>query len=104
MGFVGIIIVLGGVFGGYILAGGHIHVVWQPFELMIIFGAAIGGFLIANPMHIVKLTISKALHSFTGKPPGRKEYLELLPMLFQLFSMFRKEGPQAVEKHIEEPN
>jgi chemotaxis protein MotA len=103
MGFVGIIIVLGGVFGGYILAGGHLHVVWQPFEMMIIFGAAGGAFLIANPMPVVQMTIKKVIHSFTGKNPSKKDYLELLQMMFQLFSMYRKEGPQAVEKHIEDP-
>lgn len=103
MGFVGIIIVLVGVFGGYVLAGGHLNVVWQPFEIMIIFGAAGGAFLIANPMHVVKMAVKKAIGAFTGKTPTKKDYLELLQMMFQLFTLFRKEGPQAVEKHIEDP-
>lgn len=104
MGFVGAIIVLVSVFGGYILAGGHIHVVFQPFEVMIIFGAALGGFIIGNPMNTVKAAFKMALHAMTGKGPSKKEYLELLQLMFQLFQIFRKDGPQAVEKHIEEPN
>ncbi|MGE0762632.1 MAG: flagellar motor stator protein MotA [Bdellovibrionales bacterium] len=104
MGFVGILVVIVCVFGGYLLAGGHLHVVWQPFEVMIIFGAAIGGLIIGNPVGTVKMAVGKALHALTSKGPGKKDYLELLQLLFQLFQIFRKDGPQAVEKHIEEPN
>jgi chemotaxis protein MotA len=104
MGFVGALIVLVCVFGGYILAGGHIHVVFQPFEVMIIFGAALGGFIIGNPMSTVKRAVKMSIHAMTGAGPGKKDYTELLQLLFQLFQIFRKDGPQAVEKHIEEPN
>lgn len=104
MGIVGIIFVLFCVFGGYVLSGGHLHVVWQPFEIMIIFGAAIGGLIIANPMGTVKMAVSKAIHALLGKGPSKKDYVELLQLMFQLFQIFRKDGPQAVEKHIEEPN
>lgn len=50
------------------------------------------------------MSIKLAIKSLVGKSPGKKDYLELLQMLFQLFQIFRKDGPQAVEKHIEEPN
>lgn len=103
MGFVGGIIVFVCVFGGYVLAGGHLHVVWQPYEVLIIGGAALGGFLIANTMGTVKRTISMSIHALSAKGPNKKAYLELLQMLFQLFQVFRKDGPQAIEKHIEEP-
>jgi chemotaxis protein MotA len=104
MGFVGIIVVLFSVFGGYVMSGGHLHVVFQPFEVMIIFGAALGGFLIGNPLSTSKMAFGKALHAILGKGPSKKDYVELLQLLFQLFQIFRKDGPQAVEKHIEEPN
>jgi len=104
MGFVGAIIVLVTVFGGYMAAGGHIHVVFQPFEFLIIFGAAIGGFIIGNPMSTVKRAFKMSIQAMTGKGPTKKDYVELLQLMFQLFQIFRKDGPQAVEKHIEEPN
>lgn len=103
MGFVGIIIVTICVFGGYILAGGHLHVVWQPFEVMIIFGAAIGGLIIGNKPSVMKMLGKQVGHALTAKGFQKQEYLDLLQMLFQLFQIFRKDGPQAVEKHIEEP-
>lgn len=103
MGIIGGIIVLVSVFGGFIGAGGHIHVVWQPFEVVIIGGAALGGFMIANSMTTIKMSLKMTIHALIGKGPSKKDYVELLQMLFQLFQLFRKDGPQAVEKHIEEP-
>lgn len=103
MGIVGIIIVIVCVFGGFLGAGGHLHVIWQPFEVVIIGGAAAGGFIIANSMTTMKMSIKMVITALIGKGPAKKDYLELLQMLFQLFQLFRKDGPQAVEKHIEEP-
>jgi chemotaxis protein MotA len=103
MGAVGALIVTVCVFGAYMAHGGHLQVVWQPAEMVIIFGAAFGGFIIANPMGTVKMGLSKAVHGWFGKGPNKKDYLELLQMMFQLFQIFRKDGPQAVERHIEEP-
>jgi chemotaxis protein MotA len=103
MGIVGGLIVIVCVFGGFVLAGGHLHVIWQPLELLIIGGAAAGGFIIANNMTTIKMSISLAIKALVGKGPSKADYIELLQMLFQLFQIFRKDGPQAVEKHIEEP-
>ena len=104
MGIVGALVVLICVFGGFLGAGGHLGPIFQPFELIIIGGAALGGFIIANPISVCKMAIKKALHAWLGKGPSKQDYLELLQMMFQLFQMFRKDGPQAVERHIEEPD
>lgn len=103
MGFVGAVIVFVCVFGGYTAHGGKLGILWQPLELVIIGGAALGGFVIGNPIAIIKMAIGKALHGMTGNGPSKAAYLELLQLLFQLFQIFRKDGPQAVERHIEEP-
>ncbi len=105
MGFVGILVVFAMVFGGFIIAGGHISVILKaaPIELMIIGGAALGAYIIANPMKTIKMGIKLGIKSLTAKGPQKQEYVELLQLLFQLFQVFRKEGPQGVEKHIENP-
>ncbi len=103
MGAVGALVVIICVFGGYAFHGGHLLVLWQPIEIVIIGGAALGGFIIANPMAIIKLSVGMVVKAWFGKGPGKQAYIELTQLLFQLFSLFRKEGPQAVEKHIEEP-
>lgn len=106
MGFVGILVVFAMVFGGFLLAGGHMSVILKaaPLELMIIGGAALGAYIIANPMKIIKAGFKLSLKAMTAKGPQKQDYLDLLQMMFQLFQTFRKEGPQGVEKHIENPD
>lgn len=103
MGIFGMVFVLACVLGAYAAHGGHLHVLWQPSEIIIIGGAAVGGFIIGTPIPIIKLGMKKAIHALIGKGATKSDYLELLQMLFQLFQIFRKDGPQAVERHIEEP-
>ena len=45
---IGVVVVFACVFGGYAANGGHVAVLWQPFEFVIILGAAIGAFVIGN--------------------------------------------------------
>lgn len=103
MGIIGMIIVIAGVLGGYVAHHGKIHVLIQPTEVVIIGGAALGALIIANPLSTIKMAIKKAIHAWLGKGPSKADYLDLLQMMFQLFQIFRKDGPQAVERHIEEP-
>ena len=52
---VGTIIVFVCVFGGYAAMGGKLLVLWQPFEFVIILGAAMGAFIIGNPAQYIEL-------------------------------------------------
>ncbi len=106
MGFVGIIIVFVMVFGAFLLQGGHLSIILKaaPLEMMIIAGAALGGYIIGNPMKVIKAGFKLSIKAMTAKGPSKKDYLDLLQMMFQLFQTFRKEGPQGVEKHIENPD
>src|SRR5690349_4014871 len=45
---VGSLIVLVSVIGGFLGSHGHLGALWQPFELIIIGGAALGAFLTSN--------------------------------------------------------
>lgn len=106
MGFVGILVVFGMVFGGYVIHGGKFPVIIHsaPTELMIILGAALGGYIIANPMKTIIMGFKMALKGLTAKGPAKQAYVELMQMMFQLFQLLRKDGPQAIEKHIENPD
>lgn len=106
MGYVGIIIVFAMVFGGFLLAGGNMSIIFKaaPLEMMIIGGSALGAYVISNPMKIIKAGFKLSFKAMTAKGPQKTDYLELLQMLFQLFQVFRKEGPQGIEKHIENPD
>ena len=106
MKFVALIVVLCCAFSGYLLSGGHIGVILEalPYEGMTILGMAIGAFLIANPMHIVKQTL-KALGGTLKKPEAynKDDYIELLSVMFSVFKLARTKGWLALESHIENP-
>ena len=101
---VGIVIVFGAIVGGYLMEKGHMAVLLQPAELVIIGGAAIGTVLIANPMHILKKIFGGVLGVFGGSKFGKKRYLDTLKMMYDLFNKARREGLVAIESDIEEPS
>lgn len=103
MGFFGMIFVTAMVLGGYVLHGGKLHILMQPTEVMIIGGAAVGAMIIQAPMSSVMLGIKMSVRALTNSGIKKSQYLELLQMLFQIFQSFRKDGPQAVEAHVENP-
>lgn len=101
---IGVIGVITCVIGGYVLHGGHLGILWQPLEVLIIFGSACMAYLIANTPHVVKATLPDIKMIF--KPPkyGKKEYVELLSMLFLVFKTARTKGWLVLEPHIENPH
>jgi len=104
IGIVGILVIFIMVFGGYILAGGKLAIIIKatPFELMMIGGAAAGAFFISNDMHTIKHTAKAIRKVFKGARWGKKEYTELLCLLFELVRLSRQ-NPVGLEEHIENP-
>lgn len=99
----GSIIVFAAVLGGFAAGGGHIASLWQPFELVIILGAALGGFIIANPMSVVMKSLKSIPSLFTGSKYKKADYLDALGFMYDLFTKARKEGLMGIESDIEEP-
>jgi len=99
---IGIIVVFASVLGGYVLSHGKIGALIQPFEVMIIGGAALGAFLQANPgstfMHVFK----KSLKMF-GSRFNHAYYLEILKLLYEILNKSRREGMMAIEADVEDP-
>lgn len=100
---IGVLVVTGSVIGGYLMVKGNLALLFQPAEFVIIFGAAIGGFLIASPPKISALVVKNIARIFTAKGPTKAKYLELLTLLYQLFSKIRKEGLISLESDVETP-
>ena len=100
---IGALIVISAVVGGFLMEKGNLHVLFQPAEVVIIFGAAIGGFLIASPMRIVKAVTGRVLKIVTGKAYSKADYLESLMMLGEIFYKIRKEGLVSVEGDVDSP-
>jgi chemotaxis protein MotA len=82
---------------------GHIQVLIQPAELLILGGAAIGTLLVANPIHILKGIGSGLMGVLKGSPFGKARYLSTLKMMYQFLNKVRKEGLLSVENDVEKP-
>lgn len=100
---IGYVIVLGSVFGGFALAGGHLGAIYQPVELLIIGGAAIGAFVVGNPVKTLKATLKALPGLLKGSRYSKAMYLELMGMLYDILTKVRKEGLMAIERDIENP-
>ena len=104
LALVGLVIVFGSVIGGYILEHGNMHVLFQPVELLIIGGAAVGAFVIQSPPNILGIVMKNVMRVLSAKSRSKTEYLEVLSLLNSIFSKMRKEGLIAIENDIENPN
>lgn len=100
---IGFVIVAGSVLGGYLMEQGNIHLLIQPAELLIIFGAAIGGFVIASPMKVIKAVQGGLLRMFKSRIYSRSDYTDVLVMLSEIFYKIRKEGLVSIESDLDEP-
>ncbi len=99
----GILIVFLAVLGGFLMEKGHIAVLIQPAELLIIAGAASGTMLVANPVHILKGVAGGVVGVIKGSKVGKTRYLDTLRMLYQFLNKVRKEGLLSVENDVEKP-
>lgn len=100
---VGILVVFGAVIGGFLMEKGHMAVLMQPAELLIIAGASTGTLLVANPIHILKGILSGLIAVLGGSKFGKQRYLDTLKMMYQFLNKVRKEGLLSVEMDVEKP-
>ena len=101
---VGYVIVVAAVFGGYALAGGHLGAMYQPLELLMIGGAAVGSFVVGNPLKTLKSTFITLPTLFRGSRYTKQLYMELMGLLYDLLSKIRKDGLLAIEGDLESPH
>jgi len=101
---VGYAVVLGSVLGGFVLAGGHIHSLIQPVEILMIGGAALGQFFVANPPSVIKSTLAALPTVLKGSSLNKALYMDLLAMLYEILSKVRKEGLMSIENDVENPD
>jgi chemotaxis protein MotA len=104
MFLIGVATVIICVIGGFLAQGGHLIVLFQPFEFVIIFGAAVGAFVISNPMPVIKRTIGSLGLLLKGSPYSKESYLELLSLLYTVFKLAKTKGMLTLEQHVEKPD
>lgn len=100
---IGLVVVFASIIGGYSIVDGPIHMLLQPAEMIIIMGAALGAFVVSCTGPVLKMSMKSFVKAFSGKSPGKNEYLELLGVLSGLFTKMHREGVISIEKDIEQP-
>jgi chemotaxis protein MotA len=100
---IGLVIALGCMLGGFAALGGHVSVIWQPWEFVIIGGSALGTFIVANPMATVKDTGKAVLEAMKGKSPKQRDLLDVLGVLYALMRELRSRPRNEVEAHVDNP-
>ena len=100
---VGIVLVIGCVFGGYSVHG-DLRILWQPIEYVIILGGALGAFLAGNPKAVV-IGAFKSFGTMVKGPKYKKDaYVELLSCIYSVFRLAKSKGDLALEQHVEKPH
>jgi chemotaxis protein MotA len=89
--------------GGFAASGGRIAVIWQPYELIIIGGSALGTFIVANPLTTIKDSGRACLEAIKGAAPGKRDYLDLLGLLYVLMRELRGNARNELEEQIDNP-
>ena len=104
-GAIGILVIFVMVFGGYMLAGGKMGIIFKalPFEMIMIAGAALGAFLLSNDLTSVKHAARDIGKVFKGPKWKPSDYRDMLCLLFELIKIARS-NPVALEEHIETPH
>lgn len=100
---VGYIVILVSVFGGFVLAGGHVASLWQPVELLMIGGGAIGSFVVGNNSKAIKATLKALPTLFKGSKYNRALYMDMMALLYELLTKIRKEGLMSIEGDVDAP-
>jgi len=100
---IGALIVAASVAGGFIMGGGRLGALVQLSEFVVICGAALGSLIIMSPRKVLIDLVKNALYTLKGTPYSRTAYTELFRVLYEIFSLGRRNGMIALEDHVANP-
>jgi len=100
---IGLVITIGCILGGYAALGGHLEVLVQPFEFVIIGGSSLGIFIVANTFSTIKDCGKAFLEAVTDRVPKPRDFLDVLNVLHALMRELRAKSRGEVEGHFDNP-
>ena len=101
---IGTIVALGCMLGGFAAMGGHLAVIFQPWEFVIILGVSFGTFIIANSLSVIKDTGAAIRDAVLERGPTQRDYLDVLGVLYSLMREMRGKARSEVEQHVDNPS
>jgi chemotaxis protein MotA len=102
MQILGILIVLGAVFGGFAFMGGTVGAIWQPIEMLIIVGAAVGALVVGNPKHVLAEMLVQ-FKKIIGRQKHDSDFQRQLLLLMYELLQTAAGGLKALDAHVEAP-
>jgi chemotaxis protein MotA len=104
LGFIiGMVVAIGCILGGFAAMGGRMSVIWQPWEFVIICGASLGTFIVANPLSTIRDTGRAMMDAICDRSPTQRHYLDVLGILYTLMRELRGKARSEVEDHVDNP-
>ncbi|NWO56780.1 flagellar motor stator protein MotA [Chromohalobacter israelensis] len=99
----GYLVVIASIGGGYTLVGGHFGALFQPSEILMIVGAAVGAFIAANNGKSIKATLRTFSKLKRTTKYNKTMYMELMALQYRLLTKARRDGMLAIERDIDAP-
>ncbi|MCG5240930.1 flagellar motor stator protein MotA [Azospirillum doebereinerae] len=100
----GLIAVFASVLGGFAAMGGRMAVLWQPVEIVIIIGAGIGGFVIANSPTVLRESLRTVGAVARGRRTTKNDYLDVIALVYGLLRVAKSKGMSQIEGDIDRPS
>ena len=102
---IGLALLFGAVFGGYIIAGGNMAPIIHaaPHEMIVIGGAAVAAMVMSNSIETLKGVGAGIGKTISGPAYHKQEMMDTMFLIVKLFKVFKAEGAVALEAHIENP-
>jgi chemotaxis protein MotA len=97
------VVAIGCILGGFAAMGGRMSVIWQPWEFVIICGASLGTFIVANPLSTIRDTGRAMMDAICDRSPTQRHYLDVLGILYTLMRELRGKARSEVEDHVDNP-
>ncbi|MGR5365755.1 motility-associated protein [Photobacterium damselae] len=88
--------------GGFVMSGGHVANLWQPYEILMLLGSGVGFFLASNSMHGVKMFFQFFGYIFK-KPYSADKFQQQIGMMTKLHAEYNR-GKKDISAHIEDPD
>ena len=99
---VGLLIIFGSVFGGYMLMGGTFAAIWHPIEILVIAGAGAGALVLGNPGHVLHELAHQLKKIIVRKKYDSEFQRQLLLLMYELLQLAAG-GLKALDAHVEAP-
>ena len=99
----GYIVIVASILGGYLMVGGALGALYQPSELLIIGGAALGAFIVGNNGKAIKATLRALPLLVKSSKYNKALYMDLRALLFRVMAKSRQQGMLSLEFDIDNP-